>query len=352
MGRDGAAAATPAAVDSTDWRKQRAGLPPHTHENPRGARPLTPDSAPGAGGAPSWPRARCALQLLRLGWLLDFSPEGDRDWTLSRAFTKPESGNPTKQQTKSDPRASAFCCCPSSSPGITYLVTEEERWEPEAKPKRFPQRGVPPRFQLHFGVVGVGSIASPPARVWEAVGGVPPTSIPTREGYGRRVGVSGPPAPPLRVPAPCLSGTHCVAAFFQHAALRSLLSAEPRRFVRGQRGSARPLELRSIHWICGFHDVSLRGPSLFSQPRIFFSATLAFPPSFHRVCRPRPCPTHTPPPLLWPRAQPSSPLAARGSQFADGRTWPERLGGWRGGDPREPGSQTQSWMHRQENGVS
>lgn len=79
-------------------------------------------------------------------------------------------------------------------------MTEEERWEPEAKPKRFPQRGAPTRFQLHFGVVGVGSIASAPARVWEGVGGVPPTSIPTRGGVwaagGRlRTSRSSPPRP-------------------------------------------------------------------------------------------------------------------------------------------------------------
>lgn len=49
---------------------------------------------------------------------------------------------------------------------------------------------------------------------------------------GRQVGVSWSPAGSLPVPAPCLSRTDCAAAFLQRAALRSLLSSEPRRFVR------------------------------------------------------------------------------------------------------------------------
>lgn len=95
--------------------KQPAGLQRDTRENPRGARPLTPAPAPAAGGAPSWPRAHCVPRLT-----LGFQSRGrQRQDPLSRAFTKPERWSPSKQQTKSDPRASALCCCTGSSPGIT-----------------------------------------------------------------------------------------------------------------------------------------------------------------------------------------------------------------------------------------
>ncbi|KAG5216377.1 hypothetical protein JEQ12_001953 [Ovis aries] len=70
------------------------------------------------------------------------------------------------------------------------------------------------------------------------------------------------PPPPTapRGPAPLLSGKALCGRFASSARRCARFD----RFVRCQPGSASRLELRTILRICGFHDVSLRGPALFS----------------------------------------------------------------------------------------
>lgn len=159
-----------------------------------------------------------------------------------------------------------------------------------------------------------------------------PRAVRVRLGPRRSRGARSPPP----------AGRPCVARALQRAALRSL-SPRPRP-PRADGGARRRLELRSSHWICGSHDVSPRGPSLFSLPGIFFFSP-RHPCLFALRCA---LPRRSPPPPLRARAlRPALwPRGARGDAAPGPRG---RAQGWH---PREPGSDTQSPMHRDEDGIS
>lgn len=154
-------------------QNQAAGWASEGHrEDPEGAQPLTPT-----------PPRPCA-PAVRPGARSSSRAQADSLTAAQRATeTRPSSFSCSPKS-----RASALCCCPGSSPGITHLVTEKERWEPEAKSKRSPQPGAPPTFAASF---------------WSAGGWLPrlPRGLGFGEGSGRSVPPLSsplPPPPPLR----------------------------------------------------------------------------------------------------------------------------------------------------------
>lgn len=116
-------------------------------------------------------------------------------------------------------------------------------------------------------------------------------------------------------------------------------------------GRSLELESSSVPWICGFHDVSLRGPALFLQTRVVFPPLLPSPSSLHRAPSPASAGAHTPAPPVAPALSPALRSRPEGASetAAPGRRG-RAAGGGRG--PRDPGSQTQSRMHSEEDGVS
>lgn len=143
-----------------------------------------------------------------------------------------------------------------------------------------------------------------------------PRAVRVRLGPRRSRGARSPPP----------AGRPCVARALQRAALRSL-SPRPRP-PRADGGARRRLELRSSHWICGSHDVSPRGPSLFSLPGIFFfpPGTLAF--SLFAA----PCPGAHP----RPRSGPALCALRSGRAEPAGTPHLAREGGRRGGTRGNP----------------
>ncbi|CAI9176098.1 unnamed protein product [Rangifer tarandus platyrhynchus] len=166
----------------------------------------------------------------------------------------------------------------------------------------------------------------------------------TGDEKGRRVGFPRSPAPSPAPPRHPRTPGPPPPRFSRKALCGRFASSARRcarfdRFVRCQPGSASRLELRTILRICGFHDVSLRGPALFSYPGIFFfsfpplSPFPPFPlsPPGLRPPSPAPARSHTPPPLGWHPRRPVRLSACGQREPVPRRPAAPGRRGWAGG---------------------